>query len=396
MESFTFHNPTRMMFGPGMIENLGEEAKPLGKRALLVTGKSHAKKSGILDRVKRLLENAGLTVVELTGIDPNPRIGSAREGIRLCKEHALDMVIALGGGSVMDISKVIAAGVSYDRDPWDMTRPRQAEAPPPTTSLPTIMIPTMAATGSEMNAAAVISNPDTTEKCAAVHPCFYPTVSIADPELTCTVPPDHTAYGIVDTIAHVLETYFNGCGDTPLQDRMQEGIVLTTIAYGPRAMANGDDLEARTQLQWASIIALNGWTHTGTDGSFPVHQIEHVVSAHYDIAHASGLSILFPAFMKTVSRMQSEKYVQFAERVFGIASEGRDAQAVAADGIQCLESFFREIGAPVRFSEVGIKSEKFDRMCDDVVRLSGKADGLLPANPPLTKAQIREVLDTAQ
>jgi alcohol dehydrogenase YqhD (iron-dependent ADH family) len=319
-----------------------------------------------------------------------------KEGIVLCKENDVGAVIALGGGSAMDCAKAVAAGVLYPGDPWNMIEHGQKSYLPPTESLPTMMIPTLAATGSEANTTAVITNRETqTKSTVGGQPCMFPRVCLADPALTCSVPARHTAYGAVDTISHVLESYINGVDDTPLQDRFQEGVMLTVIENTPRAIAHPDDVAARAHLQWASIVAQNGWAQIGSGAAFCIHHIEHVVSALSDIAHGAGLAILIPAFMKVAHTHRLEKYRQFADRVFGINPEGRDAESVARDGIACLEGFFSEIGVATRFRELGIGPEIFERIADDAIRVSG-TDGRLGGRPRLDRAGILQVLELAK
>jgi alcohol dehydrogenase YqhD (iron-dependent ADH family) len=194
----------------------------------------------------------------------------------------------------------------------------------PARALPIITIPTLAATGSEMNPSAVISNEETNEKSFAQAECLYPKVALVDPELTVSVPKNHTAYGVCDIITHMTEAYFNGVDGTPIQDRFAEGAILTVMEWGPKAIADGKDLEARTQVQWTSIVALNGFVNVGTNGGYPVHMIEHTLSAYHDITHAAGLSAINPAWMRFAARHRPQKFVQFAERIFGLKANGAD------------------------------------------------------------------------
>ena len=278
--NFEFQNPTRLIFGAGNLTRLGEVVKERGKRALLVTGGGSVKRNGTFDRAVASLEHAGVTVVECSGIEPNPRITSVMRGARIAREEKCDIIVALGGGSTMDASKVIAAAVMYEGDPWDMIFHGQEHVHIPTLALPVVTVPTLAATGSEMNCGAVITNEETSEKSFVQTGCLYPYAAVVDPELTLTVPKDQTAYGVTDLITHVTEGYFNGIDDTPVQDRFAEGVILTAMEWGPKAVAYPDDLEARTQVQWASIVALNGWVNAGTNGGYPVHMIEHTLSAY--------------------------------------------------------------------------------------------------------------------
>jgi alcohol dehydrogenase len=397
MQPIEFLNTTKLLFGPGMIEKIGAEAKAIGQKALLVTGKGSVERTGVLTRVVALLEEAGVSVTHLNGVDPNPRITSVREGVKLCRENDIDLVIALGGGSVMDCSKVIAAGVPMEADPWEMINHGQAEPAIPTSSLPTIMAPTLAATGSDMNANAVITNVEAKQKSyVAGHACMYPVVAVVDPELTLTVPPIHTAYGAIDTISHVFEAYFNGADDAPLTDRMQEAVMLTVLEQAPVALSHPDDLSARTNLQWASIVALNGWAHVGSKGPFVCHQMEHVLSAYTDIAHAAGLAILMPAWLKCNHGERLDRAVQFAERLFGIDPTDRDPKSVARDGIACFEEFLKELGVATRLSELDIGPENFDAMATDTITISGDATGCVPGRPPLDKAAVLRVFEAAK
>ena len=396
METFDFVNPTRVIFGAGSVERVGAEAKGLGQKALLVVGKGHASRSGLIDRVGALLAGEGIGLTHLGGIDPNPRLHSVVEGIRLCKENSVDFVIGLGGGSVMDISKVIAAGVYYEGDPWDMIHHGQEPYVPPERALPTLMVPTLAATGSEMNGNAVITNMETLEKSYVSEVCLYPRLSIVDPVLTCSVPPDQTAYGAADIIAHVIEAYFNGADDTPLQDRIQEGIILTVMENASKAIEYPDDLSARANLQWASVVALNGWAHAGSENAFPIHAIEHALSAHYDIAHGAGLAIVMPAWMKATCETRVEKYIQFAERVYGVDPRGMSESAVVGEGIERFETFLGSIGSPIRLKDEGIPAERLDRISDDVIRVSGDKRGRLSGRPTLDRDGVRRVYELAR
>ena len=220
------------------------------------------------------------------------------------------MIIALGGGSTMDAAKVMAAAVFYPGDPWDMIYHGQAAPHIPTRALPLITVPTLAATGSEMNAGAVITNEKTTVKSYVIADVMYPRVALVDPELTLSVPKDQTAYGVCDLITHVTEGYFNGQDGTPLQDRFAESVIQTAIEWGPKAVANGNDLEARSQVQWASVVALNGWVQAGVESGFPVHMIEHVISAHHDIAHGAGLAIVNPAWMRFAAKARPARKIR--------------------------------------------------------------------------------------
>jgi len=393
--NFTFHNPTQLIFGAGTVLQLGEIVRTYGKKALLVTGGGSVKRNGTFDRAVASLNAAGIAVVECSGVEPNPRLSSVVKGAEIARAEQCDVVIALGGGSTMDAAKVIAAAVFYDGDLWDMFPHGQAERRLPTRALPIITVPTLAATGSEMNGGSVITNEQTTVKSFVIGKCLYPQVALVDPELTVTVPKDQTAYGICDLITHVTESYFNGVDGTPLQDRFAEGVILTAMEWGAKAIANGHDLEARAQVQWASVVALNGWVQVGTFGAFPVHMIEHTLSAHHDIAHGAGLAIVNPAWMRFAAQSRPTKFVQFAERVFGLSPKDADDIDVAMEGIERFEHFLRSLGCPTRLSEVGIGNELLARYAEDTLLVAHDDQGRLPARPSMSNADIIEVLRSA-
>ena len=391
---FTFHNPTKIIFGAGNLSRLGEVAGEYGRKALLVTGGGSVKRGGVFDRAVESLESAGIAWVECTGVEPNPRITSVARGAAIARKEGCDMVIALGGGSVMDASKVISAAVLYDGDPWDMILHGQDNVYVPTRGLPVITVPTLAATGSETNCGAVITNEESKVKSFIQIPLLYPKAGIVDPELTVSVPRDQTAYGVCDLITHVTESYFNGVDNTPLQDRFAEGVILTAMEWGPRAIADGADLEARAQVQWAASVALIGWVQVGTNGAYPVHMIEHTVSAYHDVTHAAGLAVINPAWMRFAAKARPAKFAQFARRVMGVPA-GTDDLACALSGIDRFEAFLKSIGCPTRFSELGIGDELIETYARDTLKIIHDENGDLPARPAMTEADIVAVLRAA-
>lgn len=393
--NFEFHNPTRLVFGAGNLSRLGEIARQYGKKALIVTGGGSVKKSGIFDKAVASLKDAGVSFAECSGIEPNPRITSVARGAKTARSENCDVVIALGGGSTMDASKVIAAAALYDGDPWDMIAHGQENWMIPTQALPVITVPTLAATGSEMNKGAVISNDETKVKSFVQADCLYPQVALVDPELTLTVPKDQTAYGVCDIITHVTEGYFTGIDGTPIQDRWAEGVIINAIEWGKKAVADGSDLEARTQVQWASIVALNGWIQAGVNMLPPVHMIEHALSAHHDITHGAGLAILNPAYMRFIAKVRPGRLAQFASRIFGLPADGKDEATLAMEGIDAYQAFLRSIGCPTRLSEVGIGEELFSRYAEDAVLVVRDEKGNLPGRPALSKEDIITVLKSA-
>ena len=392
---FEFHNPTHLIFGAGTLSQLGEVVSKHGKKALIVTGGGSVKRSGIFDKAVSSLNAAGVAYAECDGVEPNPRITTVRRGAKIASDEGCDVIIALGGGSTMDASKVMAAAFYYDGDPWDMIYHGQPDPHIPTRALPIITVPTLAATGSEMNMSAVISNEKTDEKSFVQSECLYPKVALVDPELTMSVPKNHTAYGVCDIITHVTEAYLNGIDGTPIQDRFAEGVILTAMEWGPNAIADGKDLEARTQVQWASIVALNGFVNVGTNGGYPVHMIEHTLSAYHDITHAAGLAVVNPAWMRFAAKHRPQKFVQFAERIFGLESKGADDLDCALKGIDRFEAFLKRIDCPTRLSELDIDDFLIEKYAQDTLRIIHDENGCLPARPPMTEADIIEVLRSA-
>ena len=322
--NFEFYNPTHLIFGAGTLAQLGEVASRHGQKALIVTGGGSIKRIGVFDRAMASLKDAGVSAAECSGVEPKPRITTVKRGAQIARDEGCEVIIALGGGSTMDASKVIAAAALYDGDPWDLIGHGQDDWVIPTKALPVITVQTLAATGSEMNCGAVISNDKTKVKSFVQAECLFPKAAVVDPELTLTVPKDQTAYGVCDIITHVTEAYLNGIDGTPIQDRFAEGVILTAMEWGPKAIADGKDLEARTQVQWTSIVALNGFVNVGTNGGYPVHMIEHTLSAYHDITHAAGLSAINPSWMRFAAKSRPAKFVQFAERIFGLKANGAD------------------------------------------------------------------------
>lgn len=394
--NFEFHNPTHLIFGAGILSQLGEVAGKHGQKALIVTGGGSVKRSGVFDRALSSLKGAGVSVIECSGVEPNPRITSVARGADIARHEGCDVVIALGGGSTMDASKAIAAAALYDGDPWDLIGHGQADWVIPTRALPIVTVPTLAATGSEMNYSAVISNDETKVKSFVQADCLFPKVALVDPELTLSVPKEQTAYGVCDIITHITEGYFNGTDGTPIQDHFAEGTIINAIEWGKKAVADGSDIDARAQVQWASIIALNGFVQAGANpAGYPVHMIEHALSAHHDITHGAGLAIVNPAWMRFAAKARPAKFVQFAERIFGLKAKNSDDLDCAIEGINRFQAFLQSIGCPIRLSELGIGEELFSQYAEDAALVLRDEDGNLLGRPAMSKADIVEVLEAA-
>lgn len=396
MENFEFYNPVRIIFGPGEVSKTGVEAAKLGSKVLLVSYKEHDFFNDLLIEIQSMLEAEHLKVITFFEVTANPRMSQVSDGVSICKRDGVDLVIAVGGGSAMDAAKAIAAGVFYEGELWNMvvSRHDSITAVPPEQALPILLIPTLPATGSEMNCCAVITNENINEKSYIYSTCLFPKLSIADPLLTCSLPAYQTACGGADTISHVLEFYLNGQYDAPLQNRIQEGVILTVIENVKKAMGKPDDVAVRGHLQLASIVALNGWSQPG-DAWTPMHQLGHVLSARHDLAHGATLSIIMPAWMKCLYNTRIDSYVQFADRIFGIEIGKRSKEAAAIEGIERFEEFLKDINVPTRLSEVNVKADEIDDLTDDVVRISFSADGKLNSRPPVDRESVRKVFETA-
>ncbi len=384
MNSFKYTNPTDIRFGVDLLdEQLHDAVAQYGQNVLLAYGGGSIKKSGLYDRVIKAL--AGLNVVELSGIEPNPKIASVREGQKLVKENKIDVILAVGGGSVIDASKVIGSAAFYEGDPWDLViKPsiRQTIA-----QLPLVDILTLAATGTENNFGSVISNPETHQKLGTYGP-NRPAVSFLDPSLTTSVSKWQTAAGSIDIFSHLTEQYFDRSNNT-INEGLIEGIYRTVIKFGPIAVAKPEDLEARAQLMWASTVALNGLVGLGNQNGWTVHPIEHELSAYYDITHGVGLGILTPRWLKKVYADPSthDKFVKFAKHVWGL--NGVDDE-FAQQAIQATYDWVKSLDVPTTLPGVEITDDvNFDEMAASAVKVGSlEQHGYVPLN----QADVRALL----
>ncbi len=388
MYNFTFNVPTRINFGEGQISHLTELAES-GKKVLMVYGGGSIKRAGIYDKAMEILTGAGLTVFELSGIAPNPRIESVREGAEICKKEGIDMVLAIGGGSTIDASKVIACGAKYDGDPWDLVLdPSKVKA-----ALPIYAVLTLSATGSEMDNFAVISDMSKNEKWGTGSNFMYPTMSVLDPTYTYSVPAGQTAAGTADMMSHIMENYFTMEPGVELQKQFGEAMLKTAIKYGPIALAEPDNYEARANLMWTSSWAINGLNSAGAAPNWPIHAMEHELSAFYDITHGVGLAILTPVWMEYILGDDTKAhFARFGRNVFGLDPYGEeDDLEVAKKAIECLKSFFFEtMKIPATLTAVGITDEKnFEVMAQKA------ADGSVGSFTPLSKDDIVQIFRNA-
>ena len=360
MNEFIFHNPTKLIFGKNQIQKLTIELTNYGNRVLVVYGGGSIKKNGLYDEVMTILRENNNEVFELAGVDPNPRVSTARKGAAICKEKDIDFILAVGGGSVIDCVKLIASAAKYDGDAWDLvTKKALAED-----AIPFGTVLTLAATGSEMNAGSVITNEETEEKYGWGGPFNFPKFSILDPTYTISVPKDQTIYGIVDMMSHVFEQYFNNAENTPVQDEMCEGVLRAIMASGPKLVEDLTNYDLRETILFAGTMALNGFLQMGYQGDWATHDIEHAVSAVYDIPHAGGLAILFPHWMRHNVKSNPTRFAKLAVNVFGVEPEGKPEEEIAFEGIERLRAFWTSIGAPETLAYYNIDDSKLGLMAD--------------------------------
>ncbi|OPY06234.1 MAG: NADH-dependent butanol dehydrogenase B [Syntrophaceae bacterium PtaB.Bin038] len=367
MQNFVFENPTKIIFGKGSIARIGAEVKRFGTRVLMVYGMGSVRASGVYEQVLNSLKEAGVDVVELPGVKSNPLLSRAKEGIALARSNQVDAVLAVGGGSVIDTAKTIAAGAMADHDPWEFFVYTKTVK----SALPVLVVLTLSASASEMNAAAVITRDDTLQKFSVRSPLIQPKTSILDPEALYTVTPSYTAYSAVDIITHMLEGYFTNTepGESPLQDRMVYAFMRTLMEATEKSLANPRDYDARANFMWSGTLAFNGLTTAGMGVvGFPVHMIEHSLSALYDIAHGAGLSIVLPGWMSWSSAKRPARFARLAREFFGV-DRSDDARA-AVEGINRLTAWFRSIKSPVTLKEGGIPEGDIERIADNAVELA--------------------------
>lgn len=360
MRDFTFYAPTKVFFGKEKHKEVGSIIREYGfKKIMMQYGKGSVKKSGLYDAVMSSLKMQGIEVVEMGGVEPNPNIEFVRNAIKIARENKVEMILAVGGGSVIDSCKYTAAGVNYDGDVWDYpTRKAVVE-----NGLPVGCILTLAAAGSEMSSSAVITNTELNMKRgfnSEYNRCLF---AICNPELTYSVNKYQTACGIVDIMAHTMERYFIPLPPTELTDRVAEGILKSVISAGKTLMDDPCNYEARANMMWASSLSHNDLTGCGRENALPVHQLEHALSGEYtEIAHGAGLAVLFPAWAKYVYECDIARFAQFARRVWDVV-EGDDKKA-AEMGIECMSAFFEQIGMPTKLRDFGVDEGRLDRLSE--------------------------------
>ena len=392
MLNFTIHTTTEVVFGRNIEEQIGPKLKEIGAHRVLVHfGGSSARSSGLLDRVEKSLFDAGLSFIELGGVSPNPKVGMVRKGIALCKREGIDFILAIGGGSVIDSAKGIGMGVATGRDPWEFAATGEA----PADTLPIATVLTLAASGSETSNSCVLTNEETKEKRGITSQTNRPRISFLNPENTFSVSKFQTGCGIVDIMMHTLERYLTPQGgESDITDRLAEGLLIATRDAGRRALANPDDYEARASLMWAGSVSHNNYTGCGRNRLFPVHKLEHELSAFRDeIAHGAGLSVLFPAWALYEMERDIPRFAQLANRVLGVEMDFAHPERTAREGILTLKRFFEEINMPVHMAQLGIKPSDYEKLADNTVRTVG---GPVKSYSPLDKDAILAIYRLAE
>jgi alcohol dehydrogenase YqhD (iron-dependent ADH family) len=366
MQNFVFHNPTKILFGKNTVPAIGAETCVFGTNVLLVYGTASIKRNGLYEQVILSLEAAGATITEHGGVQSNPILSHVHQGIELAKAQKIDVICAVGGGSVIDEAKAICAGATVQHDVWKFFTGKKSVKSP----LPLTTVLTLAASASEMNSGMVITNQETSQKFGFANKHLYPKTSILDPTVTCSVPADYTTYGAVDAVAHILEFYFTTEEPyTPVQDRLMEGLMSNAMESCNRVLQNLDNYQARADLMWGATLALNGLTSAGLGKvGFPMHMIEHSLSAFYNVAHGAGLSAVIPGWMQHQAPNALQRFAQFAERVFDIRTGSTEERAYA--GIANLKKWFEQVKAPTSITALNIPHSDIPRIAENAMGLA--------------------------
>ncbi len=352
MKNFIAYNPVKLHFGKDVVNDLGEAASSLGKKALLVYGKGSVLRNGSYDDTVKQLKKCSIDIVEYSGIKPNPVVDSVDEAAQLGIAENVDMVIAVGGGSVIDSAKIIAVCIADKANGWDVMTGNHV----PVSSTPLIAVLTLAATGTEMNPTSVLQNHNTDQKIGFRHPVMFPIHSFLDPTYTLSVPANYTAYGIVDLMAHSLEAWF-GEGKADLSDKFVLSILEEALEIGPKLMEELSGYEYRERIMWAATNALNNTTmHGRVSGDWGVHALGHALSYLYDTAHGATLSIFYPAWMRRLAEKNPKRVVQLGERLFNVQT--------AEETIKAFEAYFSQLGSPIRAGEAGIGADQKEKLLE--------------------------------
>lgn len=386
VNNFVYYNPTRIYFGNEQLVHLGEEVKKYGSRAILVYGGGSIKKNGLYDKIMKVLRESGIEVAECAGIEPNPQYTSVNRAAKICRENQCEVVIGVGGGSVIDASKVIAQANFYDGDCWDLVTKRVTEE----RTLPLIAIPTMASAGSENDAWAVISNSDTNEKLDPWHRGYQPTVAFIDPELTFTVSAYQTAVGAADILSHITDVrYFINEHKIEFVNDMMEAMAASVIKYGPMAVKDPENVEARQNLSWISAMITGGIMDIGGKTDMVLHMTEYGIAAFYEIPHGHGIAILMPRWMEYVlSETTAPAFFRFGVKCMGIDAD-LDVLEGAKQTIAAVSDWlYGKLGLESRLSAFGVTE---DRLHDMAVKATENCGGILHSITTLTVNDVERI-----
>jgi len=388
MLNFSYLSPTKLIFGKDTENQVGEEIKLYSKKILLHYGGGSIKKSGLYSRIVESLKEAKIDFIELSGVQPNPRLSLVKEGIKACRENHVDFILAVGGGSVIDSAKAIAIGTLYDGDVWDFYTGKAL----PVKTLPVGVVLTIPAAGSEASKSSVITNEDGWYKRSLNIELIKPKFAIMNPELTFTLPPYQTACGVADIMAHIIERYFTTTAHVDLTDRLCEGALKAVIENAPLLFENTNNYDARAEIMWASTLAHNDLLSTGRIGDFASHQVEHEMSGIYDVAHGAGLAVVLPAWMKYTYSRDVTRFVKFAVRVWNVENYFDSPERTALEGIQRMTDFFKQIGLPTTLGELSILDDRLEEMASKCTNGGTKTVGNCTK---LNKEDVLQVLKLA-
>ena len=366
MNSFTFYNPCRILFGENQIERLGELIKQYSDNILFVYGKNSIKKIGLYSKIVEILGSEGISYAELSGVEDNPKLDLVYEGIRIGRKKGVGFILAVGGGSVIDTAKSIGVGMLFDGDVWNVLQRYETT----TETVPVGTVLTVVGAGSEMSNSCIVTKMPDKLKRSFDNEVIIPKFSILDPGYTCSVPPFQTACGCVDILSHLMERYFTLVKQADVTDRMLEGLMRTVLHYAPRAVKTPDDYDARSELMWAGTLAQNGLLNTGRVGDWACHGIEHELSGEYDIPHGEGLAMITSSWMRYVCHNDIDRFDQFARRVFDVDYPMYDVQSTVEEGIARLEKFFVNIGLPCNSSRLNMDRDTMQRLASQAVYMS--------------------------
>jgi len=357
MLNFTFNIPTKIIFGKDEHKNIGQYIKPYASKILLHYGGGSIKRSGVYDEIVASLNEAGIEFAELGGVVPNPRVKLVRKGIELCREEGVELILAVGGGSVIDSAKAIAIGMLYDGDVWKLYREKIITKK----AMPVATVLTIPAAGSEMSDSSVISNEEEQLKCGHRDHATRPVLSVVNPALFMTLPKEQIGNGAADIMSHIFERYFTQTKNTDVSDELCEGVLRAVIKNAPKLIADQNNYDAWCELAWASSLAHNDLLGRGREEDWACHHIEHELSAIYDVVHGAGLAVLTPNWMEIVHKANVPMFLQFARNVMGVAG-GRDAEEIILEAIARLRRFFKDLGLPGTLRELGIGPDRLEEM----------------------------------